>query len=42
LEGPLKVNPGNWICKGIENEVWVQSEADLLKKYQKTNIMNGM
>lgn len=41
LEGPLEVKSGQWICRGIERELWVQSEADLLKKYYPTNVYDG-
>jgi hypothetical protein len=41
LEGALEVKPGYWICRGIEQELWTQSEADLLKKYHPTNTFDG-
>jgi hypothetical protein len=41
LEGTLKVKPGYWICRGIEQELWTQSDADLLKKYHPTNTFDG-
>ena len=35
-EGELEAKPGDFLCKGVEGELWVQAEATLRAKYAET------
>lgn len=36
-EGPLEAKAGDYLCRGVEGELWPQSEASLEKKYTATD-----
>ena len=35
IEGPENAKKGDWLCMGIDGELWPQNELTLLKKYDK-------
>jgi hypothetical protein len=35
LEGPLNAKKGDWLCMGVDGELWPQDEPKLLKKFNK-------
>ena len=37
LEGSVAVEPGNYLCRGIQGEVWPQKASKLLDKYLRSD-----
>jgi hypothetical protein len=35
-EGELQAKPGDWVCRGVAGEYWVQAESTLRAKYGET------
>jgi len=42
LEGVQQVNPGDWLCWGIQGEPWPQSAKDLHKKYDASGVIDDL
>jgi len=41
LEGVEDALAGDWLCKGVKNELWPQKEAKLLSNFNKTDVTDG-
>lgn len=40
LEGKLETRAGNYLCRGINDEVWPQTEKKLLEKYEASDVFD--
>ncbi|MBM83800.1 MAG: hypothetical protein CMJ78_24860 [Planctomycetaceae bacterium] len=36
LEGPVSYEAGDYICRGVNDDFWVQDESKVLEKYDST------
>lgn len=41
LEGPVKATKGDYVCRGIQGELWVQSEENLNRRYNRSDKTDG-
>ncbi len=41
LEGPVKAKRGDYVCRGIQGELWVQSAESLNRRYDRSNKTDG-
>ena len=39
LEGPIRANKGDYLCRGINNEQWAISKEDLQRRYKPAGII---
>jgi len=41
LEGVEDALAGDWLCKGVKNEIWPQKQTKLLSNFKQTNVTDG-